>query len=91
MQNKELTMVNAATMALEYKEKHPRNWDDDAVAYVLHNLKTPSNLKVYGVAAANEILKLRAAEGFKNLTDKQLLQQFVDNIYAFTAKMDSGQ
>jgi hypothetical protein len=91
IKDREVVMVNAATMALEYKENHPRIWDDDAVAFVMKNLETTSKLKIYGIAAANEILKLRSAEGFKSLTNKQLLQQFVDNIYAFIAKMDSGQ
>jgi len=90
MVEKEVVMVNAVTLALEYKEKHPRAWDDDAVAHVMKNLNAPADIKLYGVAAANEILKLRASEGFKGLSDKQLIQQFVDNIYGFMAKMHAG-
>ena len=90
IKEREVAMVNAASMALEYKEKHPRCWDDDAVAHVLKNLNTSSELKIYGIAAANEILKLRSSPGFQGFSTKQLLQQFVDNIYAFIAKMDSG-
>jgi len=90
IKDKEIAMVNAATLALDYKEKHPRCWDDDAVAYVMKNLEAPQKVKIYAIAAANEILKVRAAEGFKNMGDKQILQQFVDNIYAFVAKIDAG-
>lgn len=90
IKEKEIAMVNAATMALEYKEKHPRCWDDDAVAHVMKNLEAPANIKIYAIAAANEILKVRGSAGFSSLTDKQILQQFVDNIYAFSAKIDAG-
>jgi len=90
IKDKEVAIVNAATMALEYKEKHPRAWDDDAVAFVMKNIEAPTNIKIYAVAAANEILKVRVAEGFKSMGDKQILQQFVDNIYAFVAKIDAG-
>ena len=90
IKDKEIAIVNAATLALDYKEKHQRCWDDDAIAYVMKNLDAAPNIKVYAIAAANEILKVRAAEGFKNMGDKQILQQFVDNIYAFVAKIDSG-
>lgn len=90
MVEKEVVMINAATMALEYKSKHPRSWDDDAVAHVMKTLVAPADIKLYGVAAATEILKLRASEGFKELSNKQLVQQFVDNIYGFMAKMHAG-
>ena len=83
-------MVNAASLALAYKEKHPRCWDDDAVAHVMKNLQAPEKIKVYGIAAANEVLKIRSAVGFSAMTDKQILQQFVNNIYAFVAKIDAG-
>ena len=91
IKEKEIAMVNAASLALDYKEKHPRCWDDDAVAHVMKNLEAPQKIKIYAIAAANEILKIRGSAGFSSLSDRQILQQFVDNIYAFTAKMDSGQ
>jgi len=84
--DKELAMINAATIALEYKIKHPRCWDDDAVAHVLKTLDSEAKLKIYGVAAANEILKLK--KNNSQLTDKQLLQSFTDNIFEVVSKID---
>ena len=54
----------------------------------MKNLIASSEVKVYGIAAANEILKLRKNDIEK--TDKQLLQSFVDNIFEFVAKVDQN-
>jgi hypothetical protein len=90
MVEKEVVMINAVTLALDYKAKYPRCWDDEAVAHVMKTLVAPAEIKLYGIAAATEILKLRASEGFNGLSNKQLVQQFVDNIYGFMAKMHAG-
>ena len=88
IKDREVAMVNAANAALEYKSKHPRCFDDDAVAYVLKTLDSKPKLKIYGIAAANEILNLRKDAANNNLTDKQLIQIFVDNIFAIVAKIE---
>lgn len=86
IKDREIAMVNGASLALEYKNKHPRSWDDDAVAFAMQNLSATAEVKIYGIAAASEILKLRKNDHEK--TDKQLLQSFVDNIFEFVSKMD---
>jgi hypothetical protein len=86
IKDREIAMVNGATLALEFKNKHPRAWDDDAVAFAMTNLKATSESKLYGIAAANEILKLKKIHS--DLTDKQLVQFFVNNIFQFVSKID---
>ena len=86
IKEREVAMVQAAALALEYKSKHPRAWDDDAVAHAFKNLDTTSELKLYGVAAANEALKIRSA--YKDLTEKQVMQTFSDNIAKIVAKIE---
>jgi hypothetical protein len=88
IKDREIAMVNAATLALEYKSKHPRAWDDDAIAHAFKNLDAESELKIYGLAAATEILKLR--KGYKDLADKQILQMFVDDIYHILANVEES-
>jgi hypothetical protein len=88
--DREVAMVNAASAALEYKARHPRCYDDEAVSHVLKTLEAEKKLKVYGIAAANEVLNLRKEPVNRNLTDKQILQLFVDNIFAITAKIDAN-
>jgi len=90
IKDREIIMVNAASAALEYKSKHPRGWDDDAIAHVLKSLDSEPKLKVYGIAAASEVLNLRKEPLNHNLTDKQILQLFVDNIFTFIAKIDEN-
>ncbi len=86
---KEIIMINAANMALEYKTKHPRNWDDDAVAHVMKHLVASPRAKLYGVAAANEVLKMRKDPSFKKATDKQIMQALADDIANLIAKIDN--
>lgn len=86
IRDKELAMINSASLALEYKTKHPRCWDDDAVAHVLKTLDSKKEFKIYGVAAANEILKLK--NNNPQSSDKQLLQSFTDNIFEVVSKID---
>jgi hypothetical protein len=86
IKDREVAMVNAASMALEYRAKHPRAWDDDAVAHVVKNLRASKEIQIYAIAAANEIIKMRKLD--RDSTDKQLLQEFINNVFAFIARIE---
>ena len=78
----EIAMVNAATYALEAQEKNTWANVDEIIKHFLkdssHDIK--SELKIYSVAAINEVLKLKNARENKGKTNKQLIQMFVKNI-----------
>jgi hypothetical protein len=85
----EVAMVNAATYALEAQEK---NIGADVDEIIKHFLKDSSygiksELKIYSVAAINEILKLKKAKENRGKTNKQLVQLFVNNIPEFSRKI----
>ncbi len=88
IKNSEIAMINAASYALDYQDK---NTDADAEEIIqkvienLDNLETKKNLKIFGIAAASEILKLKKEN--KHKTDKQLLQMFVNNSKSFLEKV----
>ncbi len=88
IENSEIAMINAASYALDYQDK---NTDADAEEIIqkvienLDNLETKKNLKIFGIAAASEILKLKKEN--KHKTDKQLLQMFVNNSKSFAEKI----
>jgi hypothetical protein len=58
------------------------------VAYAMQNLIASSEVKIYGIAAANQIIKMRKLD--KESSDKQLLQEFVNNIFQFVTNIDSS-
>jgi len=84
----EVAMVNAASKTLEIMDINPNAETEVIIRHVLENLDAPSHMKVMGVAAANEVIKLRRA--YQDRSDKQILQMFVDNIYEFLSKMNEG-
>jgi ATP-dependent protease Clp ATPase subunit len=85
----EVAMVNAATYALEAQEK---NIGADVDEIIKHFLKDSSydiksELKIYSVAAINEILKLKRAKENRGKTNKQLIQMFVNNVPEFSRRI----
>ncbi len=91
IKNSEIAMVSAASYALEYQDKNPRAEIEEIIRGVMNNLdalKTKNNIKVFGMAAASEALKLKKEN--KNKTNKQILQMFVNNSKSFTEKVNEG-
>ena len=88
IKDREIAMVNAASKALEIMDNSPDADTEDIIKYVMASLDAPSELKIQGIAAANEIIKMRRA--YRELTDKQVLQLFVDNIFEFISRMGPG-
>jgi len=91
IKNSEIAMVSAASYALEYQDKNPRAEIEEIIRGVMNNLdalKTKNNIKVFGMAAASEALKLKKEN--KNKTNKQILQMFVNNSKSFTEKVSEG-
>ena len=84
----EVAMVNAASKTLDIMEINPQADTEDIIRHVLDNLEAPSHLRVMGVAASNEVIKMRRAN--PEMTSKQVLQLFVDNVYQFLARMNEG-
>jgi hypothetical protein len=88
IKDSEIAMVKSATLVLEYQAKHPKGWPDDAIAYAMQNLNAKSNAKLYALAAANEILKMKKSNPV--MTDKQLIQSFVNTIPRFIADINQN-
>ncbi|MEK6817177.1 MAG: hypothetical protein AABX80_00070, partial [Nanoarchaeota archaeon] len=78
IKNSEIAMVNAASYALEYQDKNPGADVEEIIKRVIQNLdslRTEKNIKVFGIAAASEILKVKKEN--KHKTNKQILQMFI--------------
>jgi len=91
IKNSEIAMVNAASYALEYQDKNPGADIEEIIRKVMGNLdvlKTKNNLKIFGMAAASEALKLKKEN--KHKTNKQILQMFVSNTKSFLEKVNEG-
>lgn len=91
IKHSEIAMVNAASYALEYQDKNPRAEIEEIIQRVIQNLdtlRTEKNIKVFGIAAASEILKLKKEN--KHKTNKQILQMFVNNSKGFLDKINEG-
>ena len=85
----EVAMVHAANYALEAQEK---NIGADVDEIIKHFLKDSGEdikreLRIYAVAAINEILKLKRAKENKSKTNKQLIQMFVKDIPEFSRRI----
>jgi hypothetical protein len=78
----EVAMVNAATYALGAQERNPNAGIDDIIKHFLKDssYEIKSELKIYSIAAINEVLKLKRAKENRLKTNKQLIQMFVNNI-----------
>lgn len=91
IKHSEVAMVNAASYALEYQDKNPGAEIEEIIRKVIENLdalRTEKNIKVFGIAAASEILKLKKEN--KHKTNKQILQIFVKNSKSFLDKINEG-
>lgn len=85
----EVAMVNAATYALEAQEKNIGASVEDVIKHFLKDSSydIKSELKIYSVAAINEVLKLKNARENRGKTNKQLIQMFVNNIPEFSRRI----
>lgn len=89
IKNSEIAMINAANYALEYQDKNPGADIEEIIKKVIENLdalETKRNLKIFGIAAANEALKLKKEN--KHKTNRQILQMFVNNIKKFAVNVN---
>jgi hypothetical protein len=83
----EVAMVNAATYALEAGERNPGAGVDEIIKHFLADSSygMKSELKIYAVAAINEIIKLK--RGNKGKSNKQLIQMFVNTVPEFSRRI----
>ena len=91
IKNSEIAMINSASYALEYQDKNPGADIEEIIRKVMGNLdvlRTNKNLKIFGIAAASEALKLKKEN--KNKTNKQILQIFVNSSKSFVEKVNEG-
>jgi hypothetical protein len=78
--NPQVFMVNISSKALEYQNEHPNKSTEEIMRHIILSLDSQTNpdMKIFGIAAANEILKMKAS--FPQLTDKELLQRLTNNL-----------
>lgn len=90
IKNAEIAMVNAATFALDYQDK---NYNADAAEIIKQFMKESSyldiksELKIYCVAAINEIIKMKKDRVNRGKSNKQLLQAFTRMIPEISRKI----
>ena len=87
----EIAMINSASYALEYQDKNPGADIEEIIRRVMENLdalRTIKNIKIFGMAAASEALKLKKEN--KHKTNKQILQMFVNTSKSFVEKVNEG-
>ncbi len=84
----EFLMVDAATKALEYKAKNPDAPDEEIIRYVINCLQVKPELKIAGVASANEVLKMQKMS--KTLSDKEIMQAFMNNLPKMVASLSEN-
>ena len=91
IKNSEIAMINSASYALEYQDKNPGADTEEIIQKVIENLEmigTKRELKIFGMAAASEALKLKKEN--KHKTNKQILQMFINNSKSFVEKINEG-
>ena len=91
IKNSEIAMISSASYALEYQDKNPGADTEEIIQKVIENLEmigTKRELKIFGIAAASEALKLKKENAHK--TNKQILQMFINNSKSFVEKVNQG-
>lgn len=78
--NPQVFMVNTASKALEYQNERPHAEIEEIMKHIILSLgsENKTDLKIFGIAAANEVLKMKRA--FPQLSDKEILQRLTNNI-----------
>jgi hypothetical protein len=78
----EVAMVHAASYALEAQDRNIGASVEDIIKHFLQDFKLEirSDVKIYSIAAINEIIKLKSNKENKGKSNKQLIQIFVKNI-----------
>ena len=92
IKHSEIAMVNAASYALEYQDKNPGADAEEIIQRVIENIDNlgiKKDIKIFWIAAASEILKLKKEN--KHKTNKQILQMFVNDSKGFLERMNEGQ
>jgi hypothetical protein len=76
----EVAMVHAANYALDYQDKKYNADIEEIIKQFLNkfNFDIKSELKIYSVAAINEIIKMKIKS--RNKSKKQLIQMFTNKI-----------
>ena len=87
----EVAMVHAANYALEYQDKKYNADVEEIIKQFLKNfdLDIKNRLKIYSVAAINEIMKMKLKN--KGKSNKQLIQMFVKNIPDFSRRIQEEE
>ena len=89
IKHSEIAMVSAASYALDYQDKNIDADIEEIIQKVIENLDalgTKIDLKIFGIAAVSEILKLKKEN--KHKTNNQTLQIFVNNSKGFLDRMN---
>ncbi len=91
IKNSEVAMVNAATFALDYQDKKYNAEVEEIIKKFMDepgyfNMK--GELKLYAIAAINEIIKMKGDKSNKNKTNKQLVQSFTKMIPQILNRID---
>jgi len=83
----EIVMIQAADYALDCLQKNPMITPEEIISDLIkkNKLKSSMESKVFGIAAVNEILRLKKQN--KHMSKKQLLQALVNNRTEFMQRV----
>jgi len=86
----EIAMVNAATYALGYLGKKYNADVEEIIKNFLDDSgsKMKPKIRLYAVAAINEIIKMKLNKENRNKTEKQLIQSFMKTIPLIVNRID---
>ncbi len=90
--NIEVTAVRSLTYALNYYDKNPRADSEEIIKNLSKELgfiNADGDLKIIGIAAANEGLKLKMKN--KKINNKQIIQKIVNKLPEFLETANLNQ
>lgn len=76
IKDKKIVMIVAASSAISYKKQNPSSETEEVIKHVLKNINTSKNLKLFGIAAANFVLKHLQTN--TRITEKEVMQKLSD-------------
>ncbi|MCS7134425.1 MAG: hypothetical protein NZ889_01015 [Candidatus Pacearchaeota archaeon] len=76
MEKAKITMVVAASKALEYKNKNPKAEAEEIFQYIMEEIKTGKFEKAAAIAAVTKALQYKE----EKMNDKEILQKIMEQL-----------
>ena len=74
LEDKKIIMIAAANSAISYKRQNPNAGIEEVIKYVMREVKSERELKVFGIAAASFVLNY--LEKNPKASEREVMQSF---------------